>query len=79
MSTAAENRFFAGDRCHRCGGYGHWADDGECPWLRKAATPKEHQARIDNLKMRFLGEEIGPYLKREYIRFENKLWKAGST
>ena len=68
---------FAGS-CFRCGNPGHWADSTECPWLTKAATRKEHEARIDGLKMRFLDEEIGPYQKREYIKFENELWKAGS-
>jgi hypothetical protein len=63
--------------CFRCGEYGHKADDdAECRWLQKAATPKEHQARIDSLTMRFLDEEIGPWLKREYIRHENKLWRG---
>ena len=77
MSTGTESEVygFRGD-CFRCGQSGHWADSTECPWLRKAATPKEHQARLDSFKMRFLEWEITPHQKREFIRQENQLWKV---
>ena len=61
--------------CFRCGGHGHWAENETCPWLRKAATPKEHLARIDALVQRFLEWEITPHQKQEFIRHENELWR----
>jgi hypothetical protein len=64
--------------CFRCGEYGHWSDSETCTWLRKAATRKEHEARIDNLTMRWHDSKIATPQKREYIRRENELWKAGS-
>ena len=75
--SVAETRFFAGT-CFRCGNPGHWADSTECPWLAKAASRREHEARIDNLTMRWHDWQIATHLKREYIRHENELWKAGS-
>jgi hypothetical protein len=80
LSTAPEmwmNEFRG--TCFRCGQFGHWAESENCPWLRKAASPKEHLARIDALRMRFLEREITPHQKRDYIRHENQLWKAGKT
>lgn len=74
----AQPSFVAGT-CFRCGGYGHWADDPQCPWLTKAGTPREHRARIDSIKMRFLESPMTPqwrHRKTEYIRKENELWKA---
>lgn len=74
MSTGAETRFFAGS-CFRCGGYGHWADSTECPWLAKAGTRKEHEARITEFVRRFHEQEISPYQKRQFIEQENAIWK----
>lgn len=79
MSTGAEEMrsgWYSGTSCFRCGNPGHWADSESCPWLRKAATPKEHEARIGEFVRRFHEQEITPYQKREFIRRENELWKA---
>ncbi len=79
LSTASETRFsgFTGD-CFRCGGHGHWADDGKCPWLEKAASPREHRDRIRAITMRFLENPTPEWRARksEYIRKEVELWKA---
>lgn len=69
---------FHGD-CFRCGGLGHWADSDNCPWLKKAATKTEHQARIDSLRDRFTEFVITPWQRREYIKHENKLWYDGKV
>ena len=74
--SVAETRFFAGDRCRRCTGYGHWADSPECPWLAKAGTRKEHEARITEFVRRFHEQEISPYQKRKLIEQENAIWKV---
>ena len=59
--------------CRRCGGWGHWADSPSCPWLLKAATGKDHLARIDSLKERWWNFEITEWQKRQFIRDENEL------
>ena len=76
-----DNRFgwLAGSSCFRCGGLNHWAESDSCPWLKKAASPKEHQARIDDLRMRFLEWKITPWQKSQYIKDENRLWYGGKV
>ena len=76
LSTGtAETRLFAGD-CFRCGMSGHWADDPQCPWLTKAGTRKEHEARITAFVRRFHDWEITPHQKRQFIEQENAIWKV---
>lgn len=69
---------FAGD-CFRCGGLGHWADSGTCPWLVKAKAKAEHLARIEYYVNRYTGFVITEWQKREFIKQENKLWYDGKT
>lgn len=66
-------------RCHRCDGLAHWAESAACPWLRKAATAKEHQARIDSLRDRYTEFAITAWQRREFIKDENKLWYDGKV
>lgn len=61
--------------CFRCGIPGHWADT--CPWLAKATTKGEHEARIAKYIERWTDGDITPWQKREFISAENKLWYGG--
>ena len=65
--------------CFRCGKPGHWAESAQCPWLMKAAGPRQHEARIDSLRDRFTEFLITAWQRSEYIKHENKLWYDGKV
>jgi hypothetical protein len=58
--------------CRRCGDPGHWADT--CPHNQRAATRKEHEARIDSYVARYHDGDIDAREKQHMIREENQQW-----
>lgn len=58
--------------CYRCGDPNHWAD--LCPHNERAATKKEHEARIAGYVQRWTDGEILSREKQQMISEENKLW-----
>lgn len=65
--------------CFRCNGLGHWAESPNCPWLIKAKSKAEHEARINSLRDRYTEFVITVWQKTDYIKQENKLWYDGKV
>lgn len=62
--------------CRRCTQPGHWQDDPACPWLTIAPTHRDHFARLDAFKARFLEFEITVRQKTALIEHEIRLEKT---
>jgi hypothetical protein len=59
--------------CFQCGKPGHWIQ--HCPLSERAASDKEHLARIDAIVERWVNGKLLTHQKRHLIEAENELHK----